>query len=183
MITSTDTLLIDCRFHTAHHVLSMPYEVDKSVSNTQIPQTLVCMCQWIYNRTMTWFHFMTPETDDIINSKAWYDNECFLDGVSYVYCPLSRMLKACDLKQRCPKFVNGVKLMTGEDVKLSRTVIYGGKVVVFLQKEFDEKNEIWCAEIKVERGEEGELCGRVEWCGCVLEGEWLTLKNYLVVKV
>lgn len=57
------------------------------------------------------------------------------------------MLRACDLEQRWAKFVKGVDLMPSDDVKLSRTVIYGEKVVVFLQKEFDEKKEIWCAEI------------------------------------
>ncbi|KAF8107698.1 hypothetical protein N665_0118s0062 [Sinapis alba] len=105
-LSSTDTLLIDCRFHTAQHLPSMPNEVGSSV---------------------------------------------------YKYSSVD---------------VKGVELMTGEDVKLSRTVIYGEKVVVFWQKEFDEKRKF-----------ERERFGRVEWCGCVVEGEWLTLKNSLVVKV
>lgn len=55
-------------------------------------------------------------------------------------------------------------------------MMYDEKVVVIFRKEFDrkqeeiKKEEIWCAEIKVERYEEGEIYGRVEWCGCVFKG-------------
>ncbi|RID64490.1 hypothetical protein BRARA_E03424 [Brassica rapa] len=119
-LASTDTLLIDCRFHTAHHLPNMPNEV------------------------------------------------------------------AVDVRQICVEDVKGVRLITDEDANVSCTVIYGEKVVVFLQIEICEKNEIWCVEIKVEKDQKGELCGRVEWCGCLLEGHWAAgpdLKDALVVKV
>ncbi|XP_013751932.2 F-box/kelch-repeat protein At4g38940-like [Brassica napus] len=193
-LASTDTLLIDCRFHTAHHLPSMPNEVGeisiegyyKEVSDgvamflNQIPRTLVCMYEWTYKSDHK-LYMVTLKTD-ILNLKAWHhDNKCFLDGVSYFSDP-----QAVDVRQICVEDVKGVRLITDEDANVSCTVIYGEKVVVFLQIEICQKNEIWCVEIKVEKDQKGELCGRVEWCGCLLEGHWAAgpdLKDALVVKV
>ncbi|KAL0744403.1 hypothetical protein Bca4012_085916 [Brassica carinata] len=202
-LSSTDTLLIDCRFHTAHNLPSMPSQIGSSVYKyssvgeiciggykvgsrmnssdgvmflNQIPQTSVCMYQWTYSSVMTSdsVSFKASENRSVYdqNKYKWYDNDCFLDGVSYFYDPRLRILRAVDIRRMnmYMKDVKGVPI-TDEDVNFSCTVIYGGKVVVFLQIDIGEKNEIWCAEIKVEKDQKGELCGRVEWCGCVLEGQ------------
>ena len=176
-LSSTDTLLIDCRFHTAaHHLPSMPNEVGsvgeisiegyKAYSRmnmflNRIPQTFVCMYQWTYKSDHK-LYMVTLKTD-ILNLKAWYDNECSLDAVSYFSDPRFRELQAVDVRQICVQDEKGVKLITDEDANVSRPVIYGEKVVVFLQIEICEKKEIWCVEIKVERDQKGELSGVVVW--------------------
>lgn len=69
--------------------------------------------------------------------------------------------------------VKGVgRLISDENYIWASTVIYDKKVVVLFDVEiFGEKYEIWCAVIKVEKNEQGEICGSVEWCGCVLDDE------------
>ncbi|CAN6888769.1 unnamed protein product [Brassica oleracea] len=150
----------------------------------RIPQTLVCMYQWTYKSDHK-LYMVTLKTDILI-LKAWYDNECSLDAVSYFSDPRFRELQAVDVRQICVEDDKGVKLITDEDANVSRPLIYGEKVVVFLQIEICEKNEIWCVDIKVERDQKGELCGRVEWSGCLVEGHWAAgpdLTDALVVKV
>ncbi|KAG7576035.1 F-box domain [Arabidopsis thaliana x Arabidopsis arenosa] len=123
------------------------------------------------------------EKDDILNSKMWSADECVIEGIqSCYYLPSLEMLFAYDTKQRVWKGVKGVGRLT-DDVFSVRTMSYGGKVFVLLQKQLQEKNEIWCAEIKLERDKEGVVCGNVEWCCCVLEGQWPLLKNCLLVKI
>ncbi|CAH8259338.1 unnamed protein product [Arabidopsis lyrata] len=144
------------------------------------------VCKWVCNSVVTpdRIYFKTSkncfvydpdednwEKDDILNSKMWNAGECVIEGIqSCYYLPSLEMLFAYDTKQRFWKGVKGVGRLT-DDVFSSRTMSYSGKVFVLLQKQLQEKNEIWCAEIKLERDKEGVVCGNVEWCCCVLEGQ------------
>lgn len=174
-------------------------KVDAESGTRLIMKPDLIVCKWVCNsvvapdkvyfKTLKNCFVYDPDEDkwdkdEILNSKTWAndDNKCVIEGIpSCYYLRLLGILLVYDPKEIVWKVVKGVGILT-EDAVLSRTMIYGGKVVVLLQKQVNDKNEIWCAEIKVERDKEEEICGRVEWCGCVLQGHWIHFKNCFVVR-
>ncbi|VVA96489.1 unnamed protein product [Arabis nemorensis] len=127
------------------------------------------------------------ETHEILNSMWWYGNGCVMEGVMYCYSRALNKLFAYDFKERSWKVVKGVEGLMGVRTVWPRTVIYNTKVVVVFQRELaGTKSEIWCAVIKVEMDQKGEICGIVEWCGCgcVLDnGQWPHVINCSSVDV
>lgn len=111
------------------------------------------------------------EIDPTLHSKEW-SNSCVIDDVLYYYDVRKNCLRAYDLKEKAWGVVKGVELGLFEDGSWSCTASYGRKLAVFLQKvvALTETTEIWCAEIAVERHAEGEIWGKVEWYGLVLDG-------------
>ncbi|CAH2060072.1 unnamed protein product [Thlaspi arvense] len=61
-------------------------------------------------------------------------------------------------KQRCWGVVNGLEDLLAETIPVwwSKTVSYGGRLVFLFRKEEEEEDrcEIWCAEISLERRKE-----------------------------
>ncbi|CAN7009638.1 unnamed protein product [Brassica rapa subsp. trilocularis] len=121
------------------------------------------------------------EKDDVLKSYHWVGSECVIEGVLYYYSTASKILRSYDLKERSWKRVKGEIGLSG--TTCARTVTYDKKVVVIFEKDIDRnKVELWCAEIKLERDEQGEICARLDWCGCVFEGH-SRLMNCLVLKL
>ncbi|CAA7037818.1 unnamed protein product [Microthlaspi erraticum] len=125
----------------------------------------------------------TWEEDRVLDSKEW-SNACVIDNVLYYYDARVNCIRTYDPKERVWGVVKGVELGMFEDGSWSYAVNYGGNLLVFLHKEvaLTETTEIWCAEVVVERREEGEIWGRVAWCDLVLDGKFHIMKC-LSVKV
>ncbi|WZY83200.1 hypothetical protein YC2023_029584 [Brassica napus] len=103
------------------------------------------------------------EKDDVLKSYHWVGSECVIEGVLYYYSTASKILRSYDLKERSWKRVKGEIGLSG--TTCARTVTYDKKVVVIFEKDIDRnKVELWCAEIKLERDEQGEICARLDWC-------------------
>jgi len=115
-----------------------------------------------------------------------FDNECVMGNILYVYDHHKYILRTYDPKQRTWGVVKGLeKLPLGGDE--SYIVSRGKMLILFLivVLEYDDdasfqKRELWCAEITVERREEGEIWGKVECCDLLLEGG-LIIGSCLVV--
>ncbi|CAH2071115.1 unnamed protein product [Thlaspi arvense] len=75
---------------------------------------------------------------------------------------------AYDPKQRYWRVVKGLEELLSKTTGSSgsRTVRYGGKLALFFHK--TPLREIWCAEIALERRQEGEIWGKVQWCNGVM---------------
>ncbi|KAJ4905910.1 F-box/kelch-repeat protein [Raphanus sativus] len=110
--------------------------------------------------------------DEVLNSKDWKD-ACVVDNVLYYHDCSETALRAHDPKQSCWSVVNGL-----EDFLVAQTaqskwcdaVNYGEKkLALFFPKLYDGKNVICCAEIALERRQEGDIWGKVEWCDVVVE--------------
>ncbi|KAL0739654.1 hypothetical protein Bca4012_015864 [Brassica carinata] len=105
--------------------------------------------------------------DEVLHSKEWLGS-CVIDDVLYYYDVRGKCLRAYDPKLRSWGVVNGLEGLLPRGCSWSKAASYGGgKMVLFMQTE-----EIWCAEIAVERRQGGEIWGRVEWCEVVLGGNF-----------
>lgn len=107
------------------------------------------------------------DKDEVLHSKEW-SSSCVIEDVLYYYDVRGKCLRAYDPKQRSWGVVKGLEGLLPEGCSWSNTVSYNcGKMALFLQK-----NEIWCAEIAVEKRGGGEIWGKVEWCDVVLGGNF-----------
>ncbi|KAH0886540.1 hypothetical protein HID58_062636 [Brassica napus] len=103
-------------------------------------------------------------------SRSDYPALSHVDDVLYYYELVYRKeLKAYDRKQRCWKVVKGLEAFLSTSLMWSylHTASYGGKLALF----FPQSQEIWCAEISLERSQGGEIWGKVEWCDCLVTSE------------
>ncbi|ESQ51583.1 hypothetical protein EUTSA_v10017778mg [Eutrema salsugineum] len=108
------------------------------------------------------------ETDEMLNSKQWM-YACVVDDVLYYHYQHENEIRAYDPKQRCWRVVKGLKELFSKRIRLSSTVSYGGKLILFFSKVFRNKPiEIFCVEISLERHQRGEIWGKVESCDHVL---------------
>ncbi|CAA7016974.1 unnamed protein product [Microthlaspi erraticum] len=126
------------------------------------------------------------ELDEMLNSKRW-SNACVVDHVLYYHDICNNMLRAYDPKERCWRVVVGLEelLVNTAGSPLTRTVSYGGKLAIFFAKgEYIWKpNEIWCAEIALERCQGGEIWGKMQWCGVVFNDDNFCMVECLAVTV
>lgn len=106
--------------------------------------------------------------DELLHSKEW-SGSCVIDDVLYYYDVRGKCLRAYDPKLRSWGVVKGLEGLLPRGCSWSKAASYGGgKMVLFMQKE-----EIWCAEIAVERRlGGGDIWGTVEWCEVVLGGNF-----------
>ncbi|CAA7037993.1 unnamed protein product [Microthlaspi erraticum] len=119
----------------------------------------------------------TWEKDEMLYSKRW-EGACVVDDVLYYYDSYKKELRTYDPKKRCWGVVNGLdELFRGRRWSMMRRSCYGGKLALFLPK----LEQIWCAEISLERRQGGEIWGKVEWCGEVLSSRDLSLSKALAV--
>ncbi|CAH8254708.1 unnamed protein product [Arabidopsis lyrata] len=108
----------------------------------------------------------------------WYCN-CAVENV--LYCYNEGALKWYDNKVRLWK---QIKVLGGlpEFASSSRVKLadYGGKMAVLWDKyELDSEDQmIWCAVIALERHNDGEIWGKVEWCDAVLTVPRSTIFEY-----
>ncbi|CAH2071104.1 unnamed protein product [Thlaspi arvense] len=109
------------------------------------------------------------ELDEMLNSRNWW-GACVVDDVLYYYDTILNELRAYDPKQRCWREVRGVEELLSKtaDSWGSETVSFSGKLALFFHKDHAPKpkvtNDVWFAEIALERGQGGEIWGKVERC-------------------
>lgn len=125
--------------------------------------------------------------DEMLNTKRW-EGVCVVDDVLYYYVRRKNELRAYDPKKRCWKVVKGLEelLPKAAGSSYSNTVSYGGKLAIFFHKVYKAEmktKEIWWAEIALERRQEGEIWGKVQWCDVVTYDGNLNVVKCLVVTV
>ncbi|WZZ12062.1 F-box/kelch-repeat protein At4g38940-like [Brassica napus] len=111
--------------------------------------------------------------DEMMNSKQW-EGACVVDDVLYYHDVSENLLRAYDPKQRCWSVVNGLEdflaAETAGSLLWSRTVNYGAKrLALFFTKGHDDSDTIFCAEIALERGQGGEIRGKLDSCDGVIQ--------------
>ncbi|KAG2308650.1 hypothetical protein Bca52824_028398 [Brassica carinata] len=127
-------------------------------------------------------------TDEVMNGKEWRYG-CVVDDVLYYYeCEEEDeerdQLRAFDRKERCWRVVKGLEALLTEtrNSLWSHTENYGGKLALFFPKvDKRRREEIWCAEISLERRQGGEIWGKVEWCNRLVTGFHFTESLDVVV--
>ncbi|CAA7055715.1 unnamed protein product [Microthlaspi erraticum] len=124
------------------------------------------------------------EIDEMLNFKRW-EHACVVDEVLYYFDYGKNKLRAYETRHKCWVVVKGLEELLDDAGPSwwSRTVSYGGNVAVFLHKRKyrDETTEIRCVEIALERRQQGEIWGKVEWCEVVLEGAFTLMKSVAVI--
>ncbi|ESQ51580.1 hypothetical protein EUTSA_v10017533mg [Eutrema salsugineum] len=103
------------------------------------------------------------EKDEMLNSNKWM-HACVVDDVLYNHYTDEKEIRAYDPKQRCWRVVKGLEELFSERMEFSRTVTYGGKLLLLFSKVFRKKPlEIFYVEISLERNQRREIWGKVEW--------------------
>ncbi|CAA7046952.1 unnamed protein product [Microthlaspi erraticum] len=111
------------------------------------------------------------DDDDMLNLVKWKD-ACVVDDVLYYHDYVENKFRMYDPVERCWGVVNGLEELLAK-TRLSRwaeTVSDGVKLALFFGRVKSclygkgITDQIWCAEILVERDQEGEVWGKVEWC-------------------
>ncbi|CAA7059576.1 unnamed protein product [Microthlaspi erraticum] len=99
------------------------------------------------------------ELDHVLNSRRWV-GACVVDNVLYYFDVNRNQLRAYDPKHRRWTVVNGLEklLLKTTGSCWSKTVRYGGKMVLFFYKL--RSMGIWCAEIALETRQGGEISGK-----------------------
>ncbi|EFH41493.1 hypothetical protein ARALYDRAFT_330849 [Arabidopsis lyrata subsp. lyrata] len=118
------------------------------------------------------------EMEEMLNSHKW-KYACVLDDVLYYYDCLENRLRAYDTKHKFWVVVKGGERLLSETSWLrlptisrwAYTMSCGEKLVVFFPKLDIYSTKIWCAEIALERRQGGEIWGKFEWCGAVLDSD------------
>ncbi|KAJ0039979.1 hypothetical protein Pint_26914 [Pistacia integerrima] len=120
---------------------------------------------------------------------GWRGRGCVVDGVLYCYDYLGKIRGFDSGVWRELKGVVGGKGVK-KGLSLPRFLCgatmanVGGKLLVVWEGRGGSEVEVWCAEIDVERGEGGELWGRILWCNVVLKvPEGSTIVNCAAVTV
>ncbi|CAA7029661.1 unnamed protein product [Microthlaspi erraticum] len=127
------------------------------------------------------------EQDEMLNSKRW-KGACVVEDVLYYHDTKENMLRAYDPKHKCWKVVIGLADLLPKMASslCSKTVNYGGKLAIFFNTNCDVSeitNEIWCAEIALERRLGEEIWGEMQWCEVVLSGGSSYIRKCLAVTV
>ncbi|XP_010451013.1 PREDICTED: putative F-box/kelch-repeat protein At4g11770 [Camelina sativa] len=105
---------------------------------------------------------------------SWASNPyyCVIDNICFIYHWLLKRLQWYDIDKRSWKDLKGLEELTKllKDCYKSRLRLenYGGNIAVLWEKEVHEEKMIWCAEIALEKRNEHEIYGKVEWCNVVL---------------
>ncbi|CAA7040884.1 unnamed protein product [Microthlaspi erraticum] len=168
-----------------------PEMIDMDLLGPMWPGRVVVLGDKIYMRDYENTFVYEPkeskwETDEMFNYEKW-ENACVVEGVWYYYDWLEEKLRAYDPKKRCSGVVNGLELELLLKTKGSwslETASYGGKLAIFFTKAVDVKtDEVWYAEITMERRKGGEIWGNVEWCGPVTDPGEVYLAEPLAVIV
>ncbi|CAE6217449.1 unnamed protein product [Arabidopsis arenosa] len=124
------------------------------------------------------------EMEEMLNSHKW-QYACVLDDVLYYYDCLANRLRAYDTKRKFWVVVKGGERLLSETSwlrlptisKWAYTMSCGEKLVVFFPKlDMIYPTKIWCAEIALERRQGGEIWGKFEWCGAVLDSDLLFVR-------
>ncbi|CAH2061306.1 unnamed protein product [Thlaspi arvense] len=108
----------------------------------------------------------------MLNSRNWW-GACVVHDVLYYYNTNLNKLRAYDPKQRYWRVVRGVEELLSKTAGSwgSRTVSYSGKLALFFHKYNASKlkvtNDVWVAEIALERRQGAEIWGKVQWCDVV----------------
>ncbi|XP_018436373.2 F-box/kelch-repeat protein At4g38940-like [Raphanus sativus] len=128
---------------------------------------------------------------DVSEETKWkqkfdtWKNVCVIDDAFYSYDRLYNKLIAYDTKHRDWKEVKGVgTLSPGKKsaVGWPRAVNYGGKLLFLYEKMICRTRELWCAEIAVERRQEGrEIWGKVEWSDLVSVGDFDLIESIVAM--
>ncbi|ESQ51494.1 hypothetical protein EUTSA_v10016904mg [Eutrema salsugineum] len=204
-------LSIDCRSHTVQTLPSMPVPMSDTIANiidgriyvTGIFESKKVMV--VFNtETQMWEHrkimpdnlgdtrnakmsfvYMPLENswkrDEMMNLSNKLKNSCVVDDVLYYYddnCAKNK-LKAYDQKKKCWGVVNGLENLSAEMTHSlwPEIVSYGRRLALF----WCRREEIWCAEISLERRQEGEIWGKVEWCDYLMSGNLRFWKSLAVM--
>ncbi|CAH8254711.1 unnamed protein product [Arabidopsis lyrata] len=149
----------------------------------------ICIEGKLYLRIGTKVLAYDPEEgrweQEVGKTCKWFSN-CVIENV--LYCYIQGVLKWYDIKVRLWKQVHGLRglpheFSTSLIVKLAD---YSGKMAVFWDKSEPLSGEkmVWCAVVALERHNNGDIWGMVEWCDAVLIVPKLThFENALAVTV
>ncbi|CAA7014932.1 unnamed protein product [Microthlaspi erraticum] len=123
------------------------------------------------------------ETEEMVSAKEW-ENACVVDDVLYYHDYVENKLRAYDSEKKCWRVVNGVeKLLAKKRVDgWWKTVSYGGKLILF-DSEVKHVGVTHFAEISLERNQQREIWGKVEWCDEVEIAESVLIKRSIAVMV
>ncbi|CAA7037996.1 unnamed protein product [Microthlaspi erraticum] len=138
------------------------------------PNRVVVMGDKIYTRNSDSSFVYEPKEskwkkDTKLSLKKW-EYACVVDDVLYYYDSVERKFRTYDPDLRCWGVVEGLKELMAETrvSEWAEAVSCGGKLALFIHKQEGRRNEIWCAEISLERRRGGEIWGHVEWCDHVM---------------
>ncbi|XP_048631947.1 F-box/kelch-repeat protein At4g38940 isoform X1 [Brassica napus] len=110
--------------------------------------------------------------DEVLNSKHW-ESACVVDDLLYYHDCSEKALRAYDPKQSRWSVVYGLDEFLASECAQSKwpnTVKCGEKkLALFFPKKHDGKQVICCAEIALERRQDGEVWGKMESCDVVIE--------------
>lgn len=100
---------------------------------------------------------------------GWRGRACVIGGVLYCYDYLGN-IRGFDVKEKVWKELKGVEKGLPRFLCGATMANFGGKLVVVWEGKGGggKEMEIWCAEIEVEKGRDGELWGKIEWVDVVL---------------
>ncbi|CAA7023529.1 unnamed protein product [Microthlaspi erraticum] len=124
------------------------------------------------------------ETDEMVNAKEWVD-ACVVDNVLYYYDNVENKLRAYDSEKKCWGVVNGgvEELLAKKKVYgWWKTVSYSGKLFLF-NRQGNLVGVTYFAEISLQRNQQREIWGKVEWCDGVEIAESVYILKSLGVMV
>ncbi|CAA7058320.1 unnamed protein product [Microthlaspi erraticum] len=189
------SLSIDCISHTAQPLPSMPVLMD--VTNADMIDGRIYVIGFAYIRDLQSYKemyfrdrkksfFYEPkgskwEKEEMVNAKKW-ENACVVDDVLYYYDNVKNKLRAYDSEKKCWGVVHGVEEFLAKKRVDGwwETVSYGGKLVLF-HSEVKHVGVTYFAEISLERNQQREIWGKVEWCDKVVIAESVHILKFLAV--
>ncbi|CAH2070572.1 unnamed protein product [Thlaspi arvense] len=86
---------------------------------------------------------------------------------------------------RCWRVVKGLEELLAKTTKswLRKIFYYGEKLALFFHKSGDKTIDNWCAEIVLERRQEGEIWRKVQWCDVLIDDGFYRMEQCLAVTV
>ncbi|XP_019088998.1 PREDICTED: putative F-box/kelch-repeat protein At4g11750 [Camelina sativa] len=168
---STRVMFMDCRSHTWH-------ESSSSMRVARLnPESFALDGKLYIYAGLRHFAVYKPKENrwdrlglDDVPWGGWaLRPSCVIDNVLYGY-GLSRKLLWYDMEGKCLRDLKGLRKLPKLpilDYKV-RLLNYGGKIAVWWEKNVLQEKMIWCAEIALEKRNEHEIYGKIEWCDVVL---------------
>ncbi|KAF8085296.1 hypothetical protein N665_0672s0012 [Sinapis alba] len=123
------------------------------------------------------------ETKWMLKFYKW-KSVCVIDDVFYSYDRLHNEFRAFDTKDRYWRDVKGMKTLLPckkSIVGWPGVVNCGGKLLFLYQKRICRIKELWCAEIALERRQDGEIWGKLEWSDLVIVGNFCLIESLVVM--